>query len=157
MVGLDLVVVVFCAFLLAKGIWKGFVKEIAGIVAIIGGVAVSFLFHAQIQPHISSFVAEKYVQLASYVLVFLGFYLIVMMLGKLLDKTLRSIMLGGINRILGALFGFIKACFWLTLLTFAYTKIHLGIGFNHPMWVTDSMCYPFLLDLVSIGESLIPA
>ena len=157
MVGLDLVVVVFCAFLLAKGIWKGFVKEIAGIVAVIGGVAVSFLFHAQIQPHISSFVAEKYVQLASYVLVFLGFYLIVMMLGKLLDKTLRSIMLGGINRILGALFGFIKACFWLTLLTFAYTKIHLGIGFNHPMWVTDSMCYPFLLDLVSIGESLIPA
>ena len=157
MVGLDLVVVVFCAFLLAKGIWKGFVKEIAGIVAIIGGVAVSFLFHAQIQPHISSFVAEKYVQLASYVLVFLGFYLIVMMLGKLLDKTLRSIMLGGITRILGALFGFIKACFWLTLLTFAYTKIHLGIGFNHPMWVTDSMCYPFLLDLVSIGESLIPA
>jgi len=157
MVGLDLVIVVFCAFLLAKGIWRGFVKEIAGIVAVIGGVAVSFLFHAQIQPHISSFVAEKYVQLASYVLVFLGFYLIVMMLGKLLDKTLRSIMLGGINRILGALFGFIKACFWLTLLTFAYTKIHLGIGFNHPMWVTDSMCYPFLLDLVSIGESLIPA
>ena len=73
MVGLDLVVVVFCAFLLAKGIWKGFVKEIAGIVAVIGGVAVSFLSHAQIQPHISSFVAEKYVQLASYVLVFLGF------------------------------------------------------------------------------------
>ena len=50
MVGLDLVVVVFCAFLVAKGIWKGFVKEIAGIVAVIGGVAVSFLFHAQVQP-----------------------------------------------------------------------------------------------------------
>jgi membrane protein required for colicin V production len=157
MVGLDLVVVVFCAFLLAKGIWKGFVKEIAGIVAVIGGVAVSFLFHAQIQPHISSFVAEKYVQLASYVLVFLGFYLIVMLVGKLLDKILRSIFLGGINRVLGAVFGLIKACFWLTLMTFSYTKVQLGIGFSHPLWVTDSMCYPFLLDLVSIGESLIPA
>jgi uncharacterized membrane protein required for colicin V production len=48
MVGLDLVIVVFCAFLLAKGIWKGFVKEIAGIVAVIGGVAVSFLFYSQV-------------------------------------------------------------------------------------------------------------
>ena len=157
MVGLDLVIVVFCAFLVAKGIWKGFVKEIAGIVAVIGGVAVSFLFHAQVQPYISAFVAEKYIQLVSYVIIFLGFYLIVMMLGKLLDKMLRSIMLGGINRVLGALFGLIKACFWLTLLTFAYTKIHVGIGFNHPVWVTDSICYPFLLDFVSVGESLIPA
>jgi membrane protein required for colicin V production len=157
MVGLDLVVVVFCAFLVAKGIWKGFVKEIAGIVAVIGGVAVSFLFHAKVQPYVSAFVGEKYIQLVSYVVIFLGFYLIVMMLGKLLDKILRSIMLGGINRVLGALFGLIKACFWLTLLTFAYTKIHLGIGFNHPVWVTDSICYPFLLDFVSVGESLIPA
>ena len=157
MVGLDLVVVVFCAFLVAKGMWKGFVKEIAGIVAVIGGVAVSFLFHAQVQPYMSAFVAEKYIQLVSYVVIFLGFYLIVMMLGKLLDKILRSIMLGGINRVLGALFGLIKACFWLTLLTFAYTKIHVGIGFNHPVWVIDSVCYPFLLDLVSIGESLVPA
>ena len=157
MVGLDLVVVVFCAFLVAKGIWKGFVKEIAGIVAVIGGVAVSFLFHAKVQPYISAFVGEKYIQLVSYVIIFLGFYLIVMMLGKLLDKILRSIMLGGINRVLGALFGLIKACFWLTLLTFAYTKIHLGIGFSHPVWVTDSICYPFLLDFVSVGESLIPA
>ena len=157
MVGLDLVIVVFCAFLVAKGIWKGFVKEIAGIVAVIGGVAVSFLFHTQVQPYISAFVGEKYIQLVSYVVIFLGFYLIVMMLGKLLDKILRSIMLGGINRVLGALFGLIKACFWLTLLTFAYTKIHVGIGFNHPVWVIDSVCYPFLLDLVSIGESLVPA
>jgi len=157
MVELDLVIVVFCALLVAKGIWKGFVKEIAGIVAVIGGVAVSFLFHTQVQPYISAFVGEKYIQLVSYVIIFLGFYLIVMMLGKLLDKILRSIMLGGINRVLGALFGLIKACFWLTLLTFAYTKIHLGIGFNHPVWVTDSICYPFLLDFVSVGESLIPA
>lgn len=157
MVGLDLVIVVFCAFLVAKGIWKGFVKEIAGIVAVIGGVAVSFLFHAQVQPYISAFVGEKYIQLVSYVIIFLGFYLIVMILGKLLDKILRSIMLGGINRVLGALFGLIKACFWLTLLTFAYTKIHVGIGFNHPVWVTDSICYPFLLDFVSVGESLMPA
>jgi membrane protein required for colicin V production len=156
MVGLDLVIVVFCAFLVAKGIWKGFVKEIAGIVAVIGGVAVSFLFHAQVQPYMAAIVGERYVQLVSYVIVFLGFYLVVMLLGKLLDKILRSIMLGGVNRVLGALFGLIKACFWLTLLTFAYTKLHLGIGFNHPVWVTDSICYPFLLDLVSVGESLVP-
>ena len=156
MVGLDLVIVIFCAFLVAKGIWKGFVKEIAGIVAVIGGVAISFLFHAQVQPYISTFVGEKYVPLVSYVFIFLGFYLVVMLLGKLLDKILRSIMLGGVNRVLGALFGLIKACFWLTLLTFAYTKLHLGIGFNHPVWVTDSICYPFLLDLVSVGESLVP-
>ena len=78
MVGLDLVIVVFCAFLVAKGIWKGFVKEMAGIVAVIGGVVVSFLFHAQVQPYIVSFVGEKYVQFVSYILVFIGFYLIVL-------------------------------------------------------------------------------
>jgi uncharacterized membrane protein required for colicin V production len=43
--GLDLVLTVFAAFLLVKGIWKGFVKEISGILAVVGGVIASFLLN----------------------------------------------------------------------------------------------------------------
>jgi uncharacterized membrane protein required for colicin V production len=45
MKGLDLVILLFTAFLVAKGIWKGFVKEIAGIVAVLLAVIISFVYH----------------------------------------------------------------------------------------------------------------
>ena len=44
--GLDLVLTVFTAFLLVKGIWKGFVKEISGILAVVGGVVTSFMLNS---------------------------------------------------------------------------------------------------------------
>ena len=104
MQGLDLVILIFTAFLLVKGIWKGFVKEIAGILAVVLAVAVSFSFHKDTAGYLVSFIGEKYAAIAAYLALFLAVYLVVMLLGNVLDRVLKSIFLGGFNRVLGGVF-----------------------------------------------------
>lgn len=153
MIALDLIIVLFMAFLVAKGIWKGFVKEIAGIVAVVAGVLVAFTYHYSFSQVLEPYLGEKYLSIAAYVVLFLVTYIAAMLLGNLLDKILKTIMLGGINRLFGGLFGIIKAVLWLTLLTYGYTTLQEGVGFDHPDWITESMFYPFFIDASDIAKS----
>lgn len=153
MQGLDLVILIFTAFLLIKGVWKGFVKEVAGIIAVVLAVFISFRFHKDTAGYLVSFIDDKYATVSAYLMLFLAVYLAVMLFGNLLDKVLKSVFLGGVNRILGGVFGLLKSVLWLTLITFAYSAIKDGAGLHHPAWIIDSLFYPFLLDFTEIMSS----
>tara|TARA_B100002019_G_C21222560_1_gene575558 strand:+ start:849 stop:1319 length:471 start_codon:yes stop_codon:yes gene_type:complete len=150
--GLDLVLTVFMAFLLVKGIWKGFVKEISGILAVVGGVITSFMLHSAAEEFLSPYVGPKYLGFVAYLILFIAAYLGIMLLGSFIDRVVKSVMLGGFNRILGGLFGLLKALLWTSLCVYAYSSLQEGVGFNHPGLVANSIFYPFLLDFVALLE-----
>lgn len=150
--GLDLVLTVFAAFLLVKGIWKGFVKEISGILAVVGGVIASFLFHGAAEEFLGAYIGPKYLGFVSYAILFVAVYLGIMLLGNFIDRVVKSVMLGGFNRILGGFFGLLKALLWASLGVYAYSTLQEGVGFEHPAPVADSIFYPFLLDFVAMLE-----
>ena len=150
MKGLDLVILLFTAFLVVKGIWKGFVKEIAGIAAVLLAVIVSFVYHDSATALLSNHFEFNYLPTIAYIIVFIIVYSAVMLLGNLVDKILKTVFLGGINRILGGVFGAVKSVLWLTILTYAYTTAKSGVGFQHPEWILDSQYFPFLVDFSEI-------
>ena len=150
--GLDLVLTVFVAFLLVKGIWKGFVKEISGILAVVGGVITSFMFHSAAEEFLSPYFGPKYLGFVAYSILFIAAYLGIMLLGRFIDRVVKSVMLGSFNRILGGLFGLLKALLWTSLCVYAYSSLQEGVGFDHPGLVANSIFYPFLLDFVLLLE-----
>lgn len=150
--GLDLVLTVFVAFLLVKGIWKGFVKEISGILAVVGGVVTSFMLHSAAEEFLSPYVGPKYLGFVAYSILFIAAYLGIMLLGSFIDRVVKSVMLGSFNRILGGLFGLLKALLWTSLCVYAYSSLQEGVGFDHPGLVANSIFYPFLLDFVVLLE-----
>ena len=150
--GLDLVLTVFAAFLLVKGIWKGFIKEISSILAVAGGVIASFVLHGSTEGFLSAYIGPKYLGFMSYAILFISFYLGIMLLGNLIDRVVKSVMLGGFNRFFGGVFGLLKALLWASLCVYAYSTLQEGLGFEHPSLVADSMFYPFLLDFVALLE-----
>ena len=150
--GLDLVLTVFVAFLLVKGIWKGFVKEISGILAVVGGVVTSFMLHSAAEEFLSPYVGPKYLGFVAYSILFIAAYLGIMLLGSFIDRVVKSVMLGSFNRILGGLFGLLKALLWTSLCVYAYSSLQEGVGFDHPGLVANSIFYPFLLDFVALLE-----
>ncbi len=150
--GLDLVLTVFVAFLLVKGIWKGFVKEISGILAVVGGVITSFMLHSAAEEFLSPYVGPKYLGFVAYSILFIAAYLGIMLLGSFIDRVVKSVMLGSFNRILGGLFGLLKALLWTSLCVYAYSSLQEGVGFDHPGLVANSIFYPFLLDFVVLLE-----
>lgn len=150
--GLDLVLTVFVAFLLVKGIWKGFVKEISGILAVVGGVITSFMFHSAAEEFLSPYFGPKYLGFVAYSILFIAAYLGIMLLGSFIDRVVKSVMLGSFNRILGGVFGLLKALLWTSLCVYAYSSLQEGVGFDHPGLVANSIFYPFLLDFVLLLE-----
>jgi uncharacterized membrane protein required for colicin V production len=64
-------------------------------------------------------------------------------------------MLGGFNRILGGLFGLIKAILWCSIIAYGYTTAQSGLGFDHPQLVVDSLAFPFIIDFVEMLKSLL--
>ena len=150
--GLDLVLTVFVAFLLVKGIWKGFVKEISGILAVVGGVITSFMLHSAAEEFLSPYVGPKYLGFVAYSILFIAAYLGIMLLGSFIDRVVKSVMLGSFNRILGGVFGLLKALLWTSLCVYAYSSLQEGVGFDHPGLVANSIFYPFLLDFVLLLE-----
>ena len=150
MKGFDLVVLICTSLLIAKGMWKGFIKEIAGIIAVLLAVVLSFSFHDKAVVLLSNRFHFTYLSSATYVVLFVGVYLLVKLIGRLIDNVLKSIMLGGVNRILGGLFGGLKSALWFTIITYAYTIAKTNVGFDHPIWIQDSKCFPVLVDFAEI-------
>ena len=150
MKGFDLVVLICTSLLIAKGMWKGFIKEIAGIIAVLLAVVLSFSFHDKAVVLLSNRLHFTYLSSVTYVVLFVGVYLLVKLIGRLIDNVLKSIMLGGVNRILGGLFGGLKSALWFTIITYAYTIAKTNVGFDHPIWIQDSKCFPFLVDFAEI-------
>ena len=130
--------------------WKGFIKEIAGIIAVLLAVVLSFSLHDKAIDLLSNRLHFTYLSSTTYVLLFIGVYLLVKLIGGFIDNILKSIMLGGVNRILGGLFGGIKSALWFTIITYAYTIAKTNIGFDHPIWIRDSTCFPLLVDFAEI-------
>ena len=150
MKGFDLVVIICTSLLIAKGMWKGFIKEIAGIIAVFLAVVLSFSLHDEAIVLLSNRLHLAYLSSATYVVLFVGVYLLVKLIGGFIDNILKSIMLGGINRILGGLFGGIKSALWFTIITYAYTIAKTNVGFDHPIWIQDSRYFPVLVDFAEI-------
>ena len=150
MKGFDLVVLICTSLLIAKGMWKGFIKEIAGIIAVLLAVVLSFSFHDKAVVLLSNRLHFTYLSSATYVVLFVCVYLLVKLTGRLIDNVLKSIMLGGVNRILGGLFGGLKSALWFTIITYAYTIAKTNVGFDHPIWIKDSKCFPVLVDFAEI-------
>lgn len=147
---IDVLIIVFSAFLIFKGIRKGFVKEVAGMLAVVLALIASFLFHGQVENILSSFTSSVSIPLVAYITTFVVVYFLIILLGGLIDKLLKSIFLGGVNRLFGGVFGAIKSVLWLTVVTYAYTVAKDGVGFEHPSWVQDSSLFPFLVDFSAI-------
>jgi membrane protein required for colicin V production len=101
-----------------RGFTKGFVVSVATLVALILGIYAAI--------HFSSFFEEyfikwfhpdpKYLKILSFALTFILVILIVRLIGWSLDKLIKTIALGFVNRLLGVLFNVLKWAFILSVL-----------------------------------------
>lgn len=115
---LDIVLAILLLWGLIKGLKNGFFIELASLVALIAGVygAIHFSYYAV--NYLSDKVNwdENTVNLAAFALTFIVIVLIVSLAGKLLTKIADIVMLGMLNKLLGAIFGILKTAFVLSVI-----------------------------------------
>lgn len=99
------------------GLFKGLIREVIGIAILILGILGAKLFDDQgavfLIKHFS--VQEETAKPMAFIIIFLIIALMLNITGKILDKLFESISVGGLNKLLGGVFGGLKFAILLSI------------------------------------------
>ena len=146
----DVIIIIPIIWGVYKGFTKGLVKEIATLVALIIGVygAMSLYGYTSglIEDQIST--SQKYLPVISFALTFIAIVIGVHLLAKLLDKLVKAVALGIVNRIAGAIFGGLKFFLIVAAILIVIDKIDYETHFLEKETKEKSILYKPSLELV---------
>lgn len=113
----DLVVVGLFAILIGRGLWLGMLRQVTGLLALYIGYFVASQHHDRLFPILREVLPNPtMVFLASYAILFLVAYVMVMLLGKVLGQVVKLTITSWFDSLLGGVVGFAKAVILVVLL-----------------------------------------
>ena len=121
---LDIAILLPIAYGMIQGLRHGIVRELAALVAIIAGIYFARFWSPEVARYIVEWTAWDIgvCRTLAYVLIFAVISMAVHLLARIFSRLLRSIMLGGVNRALGAVFGIVK---WTLVLSVVVNVVAL--------------------------------
>lgn len=132
---------------LYRGFTKGLIIELASLVALVAGVYGAMHFSSFTFEYLSAFVEVEtaYLQLASYGLTFLLIVLVITLTGKILTMLVKMVALGIVNRMMGAIFGGLKALLILSVLLMFFDRLNNQFGIVKDEVLNSSVLYSPIL------------
>ncbi|MBJ6724868.1 CvpA family protein [Geomesophilobacter sediminis] len=123
MILLDILIWAILLFFVAKGFSKGLVREACSLLGLVLGGWAAFRYYPSVAQGIKFFInlPPQVAQPLSFLLVFLLLGILFYFLGHLFTVVFKIMLLGGINRIGGIVFGFLEGGFVLCVLLYLGT------------------------------------
>lgn len=117
---IDTIGLVFLGFLFLKGLIKGFISEILGIVILILAIFLSISFYSYLTPVLEklTFIPSVLAPMMAYLLMFMGIYIAGQILMKIISHFSENIAMGLFGRFLGGLVGFMKGAVFISVLIY---------------------------------------
>jgi membrane protein required for colicin V production len=120
---LDLLIVAFMVFLIVRGIFRGFVREVGSLAGIVLGIWAACVYHPQMTAVLSRFLPPwEYLPLVGMALVMIAVLVLFNVAAWLLHKFIKKVFLGWADRTLGAglavLKGIVMVHFAILVVTF---------------------------------------
>ena len=120
---LDVIIIACMVFLIVRGIFRGFIREVGSLAGVILGIWLASLYQPQMTDFLKLLLPSgKFLPLISFALIFLVVLVFCNVVGWLLKKLAKKIFLGWADRTLGAALAVLKGVlityFAIVLLTF---------------------------------------
>ena len=107
--GLDIAFLVVLLFFLIRGIFRGFIKEMTSIAAMIAAFMVAVHYYPTVTDTLKPFVQNlAYRQTLSFLAIFMVLFILVGLLGLVLDKLFKLTLHKAVNASLGAVVALLK-------------------------------------------------
>lgn len=157
---LDLVSISLILFLGIKGILRGFVKEVFGLIGIIGGIFIASKYAQAAGEYVdASFLSlqnKASVYLIGFIVVLILFWAIATFIGMLLGKLVNSSGLGIVDKILGFIVGGAKIFLIFSVIIYVLSSIGIFKSSLNSIF-EGSMMYPIFKDVGSKIVQLDPS
>ena len=151
----DTIIILITVILAIKGFFNGFIKEIAGLIGLIGGLFLASKFYHKAGIYINDnlFIIKNAsaIDLVGFIAIFIGFWIVVVFIGFIINTILRLSALGFIDKILGFIFAGVKFFILISIIiTLLYQVQFIKIKIDK--FVKNSFIFPICL---KTGEKII--
>lgn len=118
----DIIVIVILGYCFIRGIFRGLIKELASIVGVFGGFYAAYTYYMMVAKLLSKWITNTgYLNILSFLIIFCGVFIIISILGVIINYLLKIAFLGWLDRTCGAVFGAMKGMLIVSILLIALT------------------------------------
>jgi membrane protein required for colicin V production len=152
---IDLLLLVLFLYAIYRGFTKGFINELAALVALILGIFGAIKFSDLTADWLTREfnMHGQYMTFASFAVTFLVIVIIVHVIAHLIDTLVKAIALGFINRLLGVLFGIVKMAFILSVILGLLNTLDRRFSFLPEEDIRESLFYE---PIASLAPAVFP-
>lgn len=152
---LDIIILVCIVPAVIVGICKGFISQAMALCSILVGVWASSRFANVVAGWISGYlsISAPVVKVISFILILVVVIVLLYLIGKMLEGVVKLVMLGWVNRLLGALFALAACVLALGVAVLAFNALNNAFHLVKPSVISDSVLYPVIKD---IADSVFP-
>jgi len=139
----DMIIVIPLDWGIYKGYKKGFIIEMASFIALGLGIWGGIKFSNLSANYLSKIfdVSDKMMPLISFVVTFILIVIAVFSLAKILERIIKMVALGFVNRIIGAAFGMLKFGLIISVILNIVSTINSKITLIEPAMINSSLLY----------------
>lgn len=153
---IDIILGIVLAFGFVRGLMKGFIVEIASLIALIIGVygAIHFSYFSVdiLQDKLSW--STQSINIVAFILTFIIIVLGIMILAKLFTKLSKIMAMSLLNRLLGGIFGLLKMAFILGILLIYFNTFNQTNAFVEEEKLSESVLYH---PIEKFGSKILPS
>ncbi len=146
---LDIILLICLVPALIQGFRKGFISQVVAIVAIVAGVWMSARFATVAAGWLGQYIegSEQVLKVVAFALIFIVVIAALTLFGKFIEGTVKLVMLGWLNRLLGVAFSLLKAGLIVGLCIMAFNSLNETFNFVSEETLNASVLYPPLKKL----------
>ena len=120
---LDALIIVILVYCLIRGIFRGLIKEISALMGVIGGFYAAYTYYTHVAKLLAKWVVNTgHLKILSFLIVFFVVFVVISILGVIINYLLKIAFLGWVDRICGAGFGAIRGILIVSVLLIPLTS-----------------------------------
>ena len=146
---IDIIIIICCIPAIFQGYSKGFISQVFSLVALIVGAWLSFKFSVPVGNFLKSFadLSPTILHIIAFVLILIIVMVLLKLVGNAVEKVVKFVMLGWLNRLLGIVFSLIKALLVIGLVILLVNAIYSVIPFMSSKTIEESVLFHPIKDL----------
>jgi membrane protein required for colicin V production len=143
---LDIILLICFIPALIQGIRKGFIAQAISIISIVAGIWASARFADVVSAWVAQYItaSEQVMKVVAFALILVVVFIVLGLVGRLLEGLFNLVLLGWVNRLLGVVFALLKTALIIGLLIIVFTSINDNFHFVQESVLNESVLYPHL-------------
>ena len=142
---LDIIILICFIPAVINGLRRGLVAQVVSIISIILGVWLSFRFSSMLGKWLAQWfggVSSEILDIASFTVILIVVIFALFALGKIIEASIKIVMLGWLNRLLGLLFSLLKCTLIVGLVIIMFSSLNSALHLVSEKVLADSILYP---------------